>query len=873
MRGAPDRLRCEYQDNPLGLDCERPRLSWWLNDPRAAELQTAYQIQAASSPAALQAGAADLWDTGYVASRQTVNVIYGGRALTSGTRVWWRVRCYDSDGTPSPWSEAAWFELGLLHDDDWQARWIEAPLTGSPATAVPVPVLWRDFEVDRMPQSARLYLAVLGSAWVELNGRRLTRGEPVEPWYDAARRVPYRVFDATELLRRGRNRLALLLGDGTCCGPVSGGPRQRYGDRPAVCAQLVIHQDGAEPLVLGSDASWSWYPSWMLRGDRDAGEEVDGRQYRSDWSEAGQGPTGNPVSEVRIARERFVQQTGTVTAGQTFEAAAAPRRFRGADGRTRLRYDFGRSVLGRVRVRLSAAAGMTLTVHYGEQPAARRPDVPDEPAPDICWEAAPDRYTCRGDEVEVFEPRFALHAFRYAELILDQEPREGLTVTAVPVSSSLPDAAEFHCDHRLLEQLFAAAARTCRSGLALGPVAAWDPPRRWAACADFPAVLAGAAATLDVAAEFAAWLRGLAALGDAEGMLPVRVPAGPMADDEPREMESLLPCLWFLYRYYGDRRLLEALYPAVQRHLQGLRERWPGLLRGGTGGADHLRQQMLGTASYFYALSLATRMAGVLGRLADLERWEALAVRVCSAFRARFVTGDGLLAGDDQLGYLLALELGMLEGRERVTAMGRLAEQLHEDGFHPRVDLRYGGLLLEALTAEGRSDLAYQVLLQTTPPGWLHPLHGGANILWDTARAQPGRLAAAAVAGWLQRFLLGLELDDNLTPDMNAYRRMRIQPRPPLGAAFPAGPPVRQASGCLDTVHGRYESAWRIGEDGFHLQVRIPGNCSARVVLPDGTEHLVMAGGHEFFLPQGRAAAPSDGDDDIPVLREISGGR
>jgi len=872
MRGAPVRLRSEYLDNPLGLDCERPRLSWWLNDPRAAELQTAYQIQAALTPAALQSGAADLWDTGYVASRQTVNAIYGGRALNSGTRVWWRVRCYDSDGTPSPWSEAAWFELGLLHDDDWQARWIETPLTGSPATTVPLPVVFRDFELDSVPQSARLYLAVLGSARVELNGRRLATGEPVEPWYDAARRVPYRVFDVTGQLRRGGNRLALLLSDGAYCGPVSGGPRQRYGNRPAICAQLVLGQDDGAPLVVGSDESWSWYPSWMLRGDRDAGEEVDGRQYLSGWSQAGQGPPGYPVIEARIAVTRFAAPAAPVIAGQAFEAAAVPRRLRDADGRTRLRYDFGRSVLGRVRVRLCAAAGVTLTVSYGEQPPARRPDVPDEPAPAICWETAADRYTCRGDEAEVFEPCFALHAFRYAELVLDREPHEVLTVTAIEVVSSLTAAAEFHCDHRLLEQFFEAAARTCRSGLALGPVVAWDPPQRWAACADLPAVLAGSAASFDVAAESAAWLRGLAALSDAQGTLPVRLPDGPMADDEPREMESLLPCLWFLYRCYGDRSLLEELYPAVQRHLQGLRVRWPELLRGGTAGADPLRQQMLGTASYVYALSLAARMAGVLGRLADLESCEALAARVCSTFRARFVSGDGLLVADDQLGYLLALELGMLKGEERTAAMGRLAEQLREDGFHPRVDLRWGGLLLEVLTAQGRSDLAYQVLLQTTPPGWLHPLHGGACILWDTARGQPGRLAAAAVAGWLQRFLLGLELDDNLTPEMNAYRRMRIQPRPPLGPAFPAGPPVRQASGYLDSVHGRYQSAWRIDDDGFHLQVRVPGNCSARVVLPDGTEHLVMAGWYEFFLPQGQAAARPAGDDDIPVLREISGG-
>jgi len=132
MREAPTRLRCEYRDNPLNLDTPRPRLSWWLNDARPAEMQTAYQVQAATSAGALRSGAAGLWDTGHVSSRQTVNVDYRGRPPEPDTPVWWRVRCYDSDGTPSPWSEAACFELGP-GEADWQGGWIATPLMGSPA--------------------------------------------------------------------------------------------------------------------------------------------------------------------------------------------------------------------------------------------------------------------------------------------------------------------------------------------------------------------------------------------------------------------------------------------------------------------------------------------------------------------------------------------------------------------------------------------------------------------------------------------------------------------------------------------------------------------------------------------------------------------
>jgi len=82
MLAAPERLRCEYLANPLGIQVVRPRLSWWPNDDRPAEVQTAYQILAASSHSALvnacaAAAAGDspgavLWDSGRVDSADTV---------------------------------------------------------------------------------------------------------------------------------------------------------------------------------------------------------------------------------------------------------------------------------------------------------------------------------------------------------------------------------------------------------------------------------------------------------------------------------------------------------------------------------------------------------------------------------------------------------------------------------------------------------------------------------------------------------------------------------------------------------------------------------------------------------------------------------
>jgi alpha-L-rhamnosidase len=121
---APEKLRCEYLENPLGIDVLSPRLSWQLRDSRRGAGQTAYQIQVASSVELLGKGRGDLWDSGKVNSAETIQVAYGGKAMGSGQRCYWRVRSWDAGGKPSPWSAAAHWSMGLLSPSDWEAQWI-----------------------------------------------------------------------------------------------------------------------------------------------------------------------------------------------------------------------------------------------------------------------------------------------------------------------------------------------------------------------------------------------------------------------------------------------------------------------------------------------------------------------------------------------------------------------------------------------------------------------------------------------------------------------------------------------------------------------------------------------------------------------------
>ncbi len=117
-------LRCEYHNNPLGIDITEPRLSWVSQSEKRGWKQSAYQILVASSQKALDADRGDLWDSGKVEAQQSIQIPYAGEPLLSHAQCFWKVKVWDQNGAASPWSQTATWSMGLLNETDWQAQWI-----------------------------------------------------------------------------------------------------------------------------------------------------------------------------------------------------------------------------------------------------------------------------------------------------------------------------------------------------------------------------------------------------------------------------------------------------------------------------------------------------------------------------------------------------------------------------------------------------------------------------------------------------------------------------------------------------------------------------------------------------------------------------
>jgi len=121
---VPANLQCEFRTNPFGIDVARPHLLWQVQSDERDQVQSAYQVLVASSSKLLNENVGDLWDSGRIPGDDTVNILYSGKTLASGTPCFWKVKVWDKNGKASNWSTPARWSMGLLGQNDWQGRWI-----------------------------------------------------------------------------------------------------------------------------------------------------------------------------------------------------------------------------------------------------------------------------------------------------------------------------------------------------------------------------------------------------------------------------------------------------------------------------------------------------------------------------------------------------------------------------------------------------------------------------------------------------------------------------------------------------------------------------------------------------------------------------
>ncbi len=868
----PERLRCEYLVNPLGLDVSQPRLDWILTGtsetPRNLS-QGSYQILVASSPELLARDQGDLWDSGKVASGETAHIAYAGKPLASREICCWKVRVTDSLGRPSAWSDTASWEMGLLHPEDWSAKWIEAtPPAGSQGEYAPVPLLRSDFSLaDKAIKKARLYVTALGLYEMHLNGERVGDHAFAPDWTDYRKRVRYQVYDVTPMVKPGANALAGLLGNGWYSGHIGNGGFQAWGKVPALFAQLeVTHADGTIERIV-TDSSWKTHASPILSSDFMLGENYDATQEIAGWDQPGLDAgtwsaateRSEPPRSLDAQVDQPVRQTGEVHPKSMTEPKPG-----------QYTYDLGQNMVGVVRLKVSAPAGTKLTLRHAEMlnPDGTLYTKNLRGAPSV------DTYICKGGGVETWQPRFTFHGFRYVELTgLPQAPASD-TVTGIVVCTDIPRTGEFACSNPDINQLQSNIQWGMRGNYLSVPTDCPQRDERMGWMGDAQVFIRTAAYNGDAAAFFTKWLVDVDDAQKADGEFTDVSPSPPGAGHGnggvPAWGDAGVICPWTIYLMYGDKSILEQHLPAMTRWVDWCQAHSTNLIRDRDRGPDYgdwlsqgekTQKDLIGTAFFAYSTSLLAKAYRVTGDTASADKYQQLFEQIKTAFDQRYIGADGHIQKGTQTDYCMALKFNLLPDDLRAKA----AQDLDDDvkAHHDHLTTGFIGVsyLLPCLCSENKIDTAFRVFLQDTFPSWLFSVKQGATTIWerwDGWTPEKGfqnpsmnsfnHYSLGSCGEWMFDTVAGIGLDAS----QPGFSHIVIRPRPGGG--------LTQAQGDFDSIHGKISTKWSLENGKFSLHVVIPINTTATVYLPTSDVSSVQEGGRNVAaIPEIRVAPNGQG--------------
>lgn len=831
-------LTCNHARNPMGLDDLKPKLSWKLYSNARGQYQTAYRVVAASSAGYLDQGCYDLWDSGKVESSDSVFIEYAGKSLDSRQRCYWRVMVWDKDDCSSDWSETAHFEMGLLSKSDWTARWIAAD-RGFTTTldTVPAPLLRKEINLDQDVVSARAYVCGLGYYELTINGQKAGDSvlTPLFTRYD--RTVLYDTIDVTDLLKRGDNALGVVLGNGwyNCfTREVWMFKEAPWRHRPKLLLQLYIELADGTIVVVNSDTSWRVTTGPIVFDGLRNGEFYDARKELPGWDMPGYDDgrwdhasiIAPPGGVLKSSQAPPIRVTGTIRPISVQEVSPGV-----------WVYDLGQSISGWARISAKGPAGTEITLKYGETLAEDGSLDQSRIGTFVkTGEFQTDRYVMKGAGTEVWEPRFTYHGFRYVQVTGFPGAPTLDNLSGRVVHTDFEHRGTFECSDETLNSIQRCTRWSTLTNYHGIPT---DCPHRekngWTGDAQISAeqVLLN----FNPATAYAKWMRDFIDVQRPSGQLPGIVPTGGWGfnwGSGPAWDSTIVLIPWYVYLYTGDRTVIEEMYENIKLYVDYMTEMSEDyIVEFGLGDwcppyegdPDHPKCPTVVTdTAYYYVNSLLlSEMARLVGRDVDVEKYGDLANNIKKAFRDRFLdSSTGVVEGNCQTSMACALYQGLTEDDDRELVFERLVEQVELRERHIDCGILGAKYAMHALTENGRADLAYDMATQRTYPGWGHWIEQGATTLWESwdGGASRNHHMFGDVSAWFYKGLAGINPDEG-NP---GFRHIVIRPNPVDGLEW--------VKATHESMYGTISSEWRVDGGRFELNVSVPVNCRATVMIP-----------------------------------------
>ncbi len=857
-RLVPGYLRCEYAIDPKGIDVRRPRLSWIVESEQRAQRQTAYRILVAHAGATLATNRGTLWDSGFVSSNETTNIIYEGKPLKSEMQCFWKVQVRDAGGDESAWSQPAHWTMGLLGDSDWRAAWIGMDRIGRPvksgsgannsdgALYLPPPRYLRKTFMLRKPiRRATAYASALGLFEMHINGRRVGMDYFTPGWTDYQTRVYYNTYDVTDMLTEGGNAMGAILADGWYAGYVGfKNIREHDGDKPRFRVQLhVEYKDGSRRTIV-TDRSWKASTGPLLESDLLMGETHDARREMPGWNAPG-------FDDSNWSRVNLTSSIKAATGAYPGARVQEFRRIRPVSvtepKQGRFVFDLGANFAGFVRLKVKGRRGRRIVMRFAERL---------EPDGTIYTEnlrgaRATDTYICKGGgREETWEPQFTFHGFQYVEVHGYPGQPDIRAITGVELTSNTPVAGDFKCSNRMANRLYRNIRQTQRANFIDIPTDCPQRDERLGWTGDAQIYIRTATCNNDVAAFFTKWLVDLADAQTADGGFPDIAPCKSHNGHGVSAWgDAGVICPWTMYQAYGDEHILRKHYRSMARWISFCRKNSRGLLRPAEGYGDWLNinantpKDVLATAYFAHSADLVAQTATVLGKTGDAEKYCRLHEQIKDAFNQAYVLSNGRIRGDTQTVYVLALRFNLLPEALRAPAARHLVEDIESRGWHLSTGFVGTKDLMTVLTDTGHLDVAYHLFHNRSFPSWGFSIQHGATSIWERwdgwtpekGFQTPGMNSFAhysfgAVGEWMFRTIAGIDTDGP------GFRNIIIRPRP--------GGVMKWCRASYKSIRGPIKTHWKIETGRFMLDVSIPANTTATIHIPTSDPGSIMEGGN-----------------------------
>ena len=855
----------EQQFHEQALATAQPRFSWNYETTENEVVQKDYHIIVASSLENAQNGNGDLWDSGVVPSSQMLYIPYAGKELKSRDKAYWKVitTVTAKGGKKAKLaSEVKSFEISLLNQEDWQAKWIghefeDDVLVGK--TRLAARYLRKEFALKGEVDKARLYVSGMGVYSAYLNGREIAPEELLKPtlsWY--SKRVYFNTYDVTKMLQQGDNTVGIILEGGrytslryNAANPNWDGTEHVFGfGTPRLLLQLeVTYKDGQKETII-SDETWRI----TNRGPIRTANEWDGETYDEnfdlgDWNQADYDDSAWHQAELVDAPEGQLtaQPNPNITVMEKLKPVSM---FQKGD---KWYLDMGQNMVGFIDMKVRGhQPGDVITLRFAElltpDSLLYTANLRSSENTDHYIVANNSKLSTLNSQLE-WHPMFVYHGFRYVEISGLREKPNLDDFEGWVIYDEIPVTGSFETSNEIINAVYHNAYWGIRSNYRSMPTDCPQRDERLGWTGDRTTGNYGESYIFDNHQLYAKWLTdGEDSQWDNGSLANVIPPYWRGYTDNMTWPGAVVTVTDMLYTRFGDVGPIRQHYAAWKKWMLHMKNDYmrAGLMPRDTYGDwcmppeslelihsnDATRitdATVISTPFYCYLCGNMAKFAEILGFDEDVTFFQKEITTSTIAFNDKYFNRvTGVYANNTVTANILPLWFGMVpKGLEDKVMNSIVDKTMNECGGHVSTGVIGIQQLMRCLTEYGHGDLAFKIASNDTYPSWGYMYRNGATTIWELWN---GNTADPAMNSGNHVMLLGdlilweYEYLGGIRALEPGYSKIQLKPYPIEGLDF--------VSCSYNSVSGRIESHWKREGNRFEWDIVIPANTTAEVCLP-----------------------------------------